>query len=440
MKTNIYLKIFVFVCVGLLNAGCGGDWLGIEDDTGDVIQDTVADTAGTDILDDSRDAAADSQNIDSSATDTGVDVPVEDLIIVDEVVGVDTNPDFLEERLGWAWNSSPADGEPTQVPIRHLESKAGKLTGTFAEVWNCLKEPGGDQQTIPYGGSYYDVAMCHYVQTVTPGEDGSYLHILPTASPRDPNDSFAEVMTYYSMNRVHDFFQDTVADSLADNIQSVEDRNAALNKHGKGPGKPADRNLADKRAKNRHLEFPAIDLISARVCLFIRNECEDRNADPDHNQNELLLHQIAEIKQGLRHRRKVLAQGPVNILECRDDFDNKDRRHDHSHPDNNRRIDHGRTDLAFKLVGFLHVRRKALKHCRQDAARFTHPDHIDKKIIENLGMLRKSSRQTHPQTDIFTHLDEDPLERRIGSLLFKRDHGLKDRDARINHRRHLPCE
>lgn len=217
MKTNIYLKIVAFSCVGLINVGCGGDWLGIDDDAGDAIQDTVTDTGVNDIASDARDTTvADSQIVDSFTPDTTADVPVEDLIMVEEVVGVDTNPEFMEERLGWAWASSPADGEPIQVTVGNLESKAGKLTGTFAEVWNCLKEPGGEQQTIPYGGAYYDVALCHYVQTVTPGEDGSYLHILPTASPRDPNDQFAEVMTYYSMNRVHDFFQDTFGHTESD--------------------------------------------------------------------------------------------------------------------------------------------------------------------------------------------------------------------------------
>ncbi|MBM4342225.1 MAG: M36 family metallopeptidase [Deltaproteobacteria bacterium] len=82
---------------------------------------------------------------------------------------------------------------------------SGKLTGAFVEVRNCLPEPGGE--AIKRGG-FQIGSLCKEVQTVQPGADGSYLHVVPPALDKDNSDAFAEVMMYHHVNVMHAYFKD----------------------------------------------------------------------------------------------------------------------------------------------------------------------------------------------------------------------------------------
>ncbi len=81
----------------------------------------------------------------------------------------------------------------------------GKLTGAFVEVRNCLPEPGGEP--IKRGG-FPIGSLCHEVQTVQRGADGSYLHVVPPALDKDNSDAFAELMMYHHVNVMHSYFKD----------------------------------------------------------------------------------------------------------------------------------------------------------------------------------------------------------------------------------------
>lgn len=100
---------------------------------------------------------------------------------------------------------NPLDGALIEVEMPHLESHSGALTGSFAKVWNCTQKPGG--KSINYQGT--TVTLCNQEQTAAWGDDGTYLHIDPPASDKDGNDAFAELMMYWHVNRIHDWFKDS---------------------------------------------------------------------------------------------------------------------------------------------------------------------------------------------------------------------------------------
>ncbi|HPB50082.1 MAG TPA: hypothetical protein PLY68_06045 [Myxococcota bacterium] len=202
MMKNLTSHVPLLALTALL-AGCGADYIGPTDlgtDAAmlDVLPDGLDPDAGEDVARDTYPTDTPIGDIDEmDATDVIQDIPEQD-----------TNPPFLEERQGWAWIVSPDDGTPTQVIYPHLVSPAGKLTGKYADVWNCLREDGGPIEMMSWGGSNYQIQLCNYRQTVVPGEDGTYLH-LQAPSPRDGNDPFAEGHSYYSLNKVHDYFRDS---------------------------------------------------------------------------------------------------------------------------------------------------------------------------------------------------------------------------------------
>lgn len=199
MIRNLTSPLAVLVISAAVLTSCGADYIGPTDLGMDT---TLSDVLDSDVDDDvARDTVtSDTAFIDIDeldATDAIQDIPEQD-----------TNPPFLEERQGWAWIVSPDDGTPNQVIYRHLVSLAGKLTGKYADVWNCLREDGGPIEMMSWNGMEYEVQLCNYRQTVVPGPDGTYLHLQPPASPRDGNDAFAEGHSYYSLNKVHDYFHD----------------------------------------------------------------------------------------------------------------------------------------------------------------------------------------------------------------------------------------
>lgn len=113
-------------------------------------------------------------------------------------------PDTFRGPWANVYKDSPtADNRKTsEVLLTNITDPAGKLTGKFAEVWNCMPDPGGE--TFNFGGT--SGIMCTPKQTALPGEDGSYLHIKAPASDVVGNDSFAEVMMYHHINAIHDHY------------------------------------------------------------------------------------------------------------------------------------------------------------------------------------------------------------------------------------------
>jgi hypothetical protein len=124
----------------------------------------------------------------------------------------DTGPgiEYPAERAAWVYLDNPTEnnGQPTQVTLTHFSDPWGRLTGPYAEVSNCLNEPGGQRIEFDYNGMDAWIDLCRFAQTVTPGEDGTYLHVRPPQKMTDPNDAFSEVMMFYGINTMRDYYHD----------------------------------------------------------------------------------------------------------------------------------------------------------------------------------------------------------------------------------------
>lgn len=160
-----------------------------------------------------------SSGTDSTADDAGsFDAVAEiaddavglDLSVADEAAEEVAEEDVSSLPLAAVYLTSPAEDEQTTVvPLSGLEPGAAGLTGPFANVFNCLNEPGGQHVPFNFGGMDVFVELCHEVQTAEPGPDGNFLHIEPAAETTDPDDAFAELMGYFHVNGMHDYFAET---------------------------------------------------------------------------------------------------------------------------------------------------------------------------------------------------------------------------------------
>ncbi len=97
----------------------------------------------------------------------------------------------------------------TQVMLQHLTDPEGKLTGTYADVWNCLQEEGGPKIDINLGTQSLSGVLCTQQQTAIFEPGQGYLHITPPASDTDGSDAFAEIMVYFHITTIHDHYSDT---------------------------------------------------------------------------------------------------------------------------------------------------------------------------------------------------------------------------------------
>ncbi len=104
-------------------------------------------------------------------------------------------------------------GETTEVALVQPISTDGTLHGPYANVWNCLNQPGGPK--VRYGEVEVG-AFCLEQQTAKVGTDGGWLHILPPSDPSDPEDPFAEVQMYHHVHAMHAYFKDHFGLSAVD--------------------------------------------------------------------------------------------------------------------------------------------------------------------------------------------------------------------------------
>lgn len=187
-KTRAILSAALFL------AACGED--GTKND-GDL---PLADAAA-------NDAAADGATPDARTADAAAaDARAPDALTPDAAP-----PPHLTEPRARIYAGDPItdDGQLTEVTLPETNNPEGRLTNAWANVHNCINEPGGLTATPDLGGLRITVSLCHEVQTARPDADGHYLSIAPPADDADPNDRFAEVMMYFHVNRVHDFFKGT---------------------------------------------------------------------------------------------------------------------------------------------------------------------------------------------------------------------------------------
>jgi hypothetical protein len=121
-------------------------------------------------------------------------------------VGADTGPVNKLDQAKVYLNDPKTDNlTTTLVTLAHPTDPDGHLAGDFAAVSNCLQQDGG--APLKYNG-FQAGSMCVETPTVTRDEDQSYLSILPPADDSEAEDKFAELMMYYHVNQIHDFYQD----------------------------------------------------------------------------------------------------------------------------------------------------------------------------------------------------------------------------------------
>ncbi len=107
-------------------------------------------------------------------------------------------------------NPAKDDWKTSTVVLTNLDDPEGKLAGPFANVLNCANEEGGwfREYELPLVGTTI-VRLCNIKKDVVPDPDGSYLSVEVPKDPLDPGDPFAELMTFFHMNVIHDYFKGT---------------------------------------------------------------------------------------------------------------------------------------------------------------------------------------------------------------------------------------
>lgn len=119
----------------------------------------------------------------------------------------DTGPLLENQALVFVNNPSKDEGNRTQVELVNIEDEDGLMSGPYANVFNCLNEDGGwtRDYELPLFGAVH-VQLCNIKKTVAPDETGNYLDVEVPEDLMDPNDPFAELMMFYHMNVIHDYY------------------------------------------------------------------------------------------------------------------------------------------------------------------------------------------------------------------------------------------
>ncbi|HRE92344.1 MAG TPA: M36 family metallopeptidase, partial [Myxococcota bacterium] len=113
-----------------------------------------------------------------------------------------------------------------EVELEHLTSDDGRLVGDYARVRSCLPDLERGVKVPLNIGLPVNLTACFPDSQVRPGDDGTYLHVAPPATPAADDGQYAEVMMYHHMQVVHDYFKDihglTDRDHPLDAITNVQ--------------------------------------------------------------------------------------------------------------------------------------------------------------------------------------------------------------------------
>ncbi len=187
MKTPMSRLIPTTALLFLLMASCSTSSSGPENQT-DTLADVTADTA-----EDGTVEADQSQGEDGASKE----------IADEDIAEVRDNPALL-----FPHNPVKDEWIPQEVSLSNIDDEAGGMTGPYANVFNCLNEDGGwtRDYDIPMLGPVH-VQLCNIKKTVFPDDAGSYEHVTVPTDLLDPSDSFAEMMLFYHMNFIHDYYK-----------------------------------------------------------------------------------------------------------------------------------------------------------------------------------------------------------------------------------------
>jgi hypothetical protein len=159
-------------------------------------------------------SGCDNGHKDTGGTQLDVRVDVADIIAdystVDGVEEVEVaEPDLTNQANLFPNNPIKDDWQTFTVTLQHIDNPEGKLSGPYANVFNCLNEDGGwmREYDIPLFGMV-KAQLCNLKKTIEPDEQGSYLGVEVPEDLLDPNDSFAELMMFYHVNFIHDYYKD----------------------------------------------------------------------------------------------------------------------------------------------------------------------------------------------------------------------------------------
>ena len=110
----------------------------------------------------------------------------------------------------FVWPVAPGVSEAVEeVTLRHLPEDYSVLSGPFARVRSCTPDlERGKRSTFEFGDQSMEVVSCVPEARALPGDDGTYRHITPPATPAEDDGRFAEVMMYHHMQVIHDYYKD----------------------------------------------------------------------------------------------------------------------------------------------------------------------------------------------------------------------------------------
>jgi hypothetical protein len=155
----------------------------------------------------SSDRSSDSPREDGDSL--AVDVVEGGEEVVAEDLAPEVAPDVAKQANLFPHNPEKDEWETTTVVLKNIDHPEGKLSGPYVQAFNCLNEEGGwtREYEVPLVGMVH-AQLCNITQTIVPDEDGSYLSVEVPSDIMDPNDSFAELMMFYHVNFIHDYYKD----------------------------------------------------------------------------------------------------------------------------------------------------------------------------------------------------------------------------------------
>src|SRR6185437_45455 len=220
---------------------------------------------------------------------------------------------------------------------------------------------------------------------------------------------------------------------LGNDVQDFQNGNAAADERGERAGEAGQADLVRDGAEDGQFNAAAIPEFTALRGFDEPEPAVNNPATAQDEQQDVVLHEIAEVDQELGGRGQLAAETRIHVREHRHHLDQQEGGDEHGHHADDGRIHEGGFDLFAESRGVFQVGRQARKNFGQQTALFTGGNHGDIQAAEGFGVLLQSFGETVTAFHARANVLDDVAHDLVGGLFGERLEALHHRETGINH-------
>src|SRR6267154_5897382 len=231
---------------------------------------------------------------------------------------------------------------------------------------------------------------------------------------------------------------DVISRGAADRVERLDQGHARREHGGERPSPACDGGFPDQVAENGQLEHrPVHEHLDRQGALPQREEAPHASDDGGKDDVPVLDESVRDPHDEQGRGGEIGAEVREHLLERRNHENHDDRGDDEGYDDDRDRIEQGGFDLRLDGEDFFFVGRQAFEQGFENPGLLAGRNQVAEQSVEVKRVLPERRGKRGPGLDVGLDPHQQSRHRRVGVAFTDDVERLKERHARLHHRRHL---